>query len=55
MKAVRIVHVLHAPALARLRLPLGAQQQPLSGRHWHDMHGPNGLNDARSASPSAPA
>jgi len=54
------VHVLHAPAPALQRLPLGAPSaklQPLEG--WrlcvHDMHGPNGLNDAPLASPRAPA
>ena len=37
-KAIRIVHVLHAPALAHLGLPLGAlcaQQHLLSGRSEH--------------------
>jgi len=54
------VHVLPAPAPALQGLPLGAPSaklQPLEGwrRCVHDIHGPNSLNDAPSASPRAPA
>jgi len=54
------MHVMHAPAPAHQQLQLGrrcAQPQPLVGwrRCVHDMHGPNGLDDARSASPHEPA
>jgi len=49
--AVRNVHVFRAPAPAHQRLPQGR-----SGwyRCVHDMHGPNGLNNSRSASPISP-
>ena len=58
-KVLRIVHIFRAPATAH-QLPQGV---PSAGRQppqrlvpcVHDVHGPNGLNHSRSASPSSPA